>query len=523
MISQFKKSALSWMLFPVCLSTAAFCWAKPSAVQLTPLSDSELSNINGQALMSMSFLAPKDQDNPMRNIGANTIGFYKLGLEAELNLNANIANLQLGCGGRNGAGQCDIDIKNLALSGLPDSYDADGVPVFNNGRASTSGTITNPFVEFAISRPDSVSQREIKGVRFSAEKISALLTAGLENTATPSQNDGIQSLSGYMQIAATSGTAKTLQTTFGKSQTQQIGGYAALCAGLIGGCSLYNRDIHFVSNPGSNKTTGITVPSVTTSFDLPAFVVNGVRQDKAIINDIRTNIGTIPIASDGTSAYPASLFSNDQLRVNLDCNGVSGGSGLLGCSSLSFLKDEATFKMGTGSKIQNLNMKIDFEQALSMIHNIPLTGTGGYLSLQDIALLWPGAKVDSADLGKNSLTAISAKTDVAQPGWWMSFNDPVQLGKLNVTQPVILDDATLAQVAQRVTQSLGTNNPNKPEARAANIIALGLLLADQPLTSQVIADLGDYTRNNPVYLKLQNQQLGNQTVQSNCYGNLKFC
>ena len=523
MIMVLKRSVRLLSIFlPMSFALSSTAYAVNSNLQ--SLSDTEMSDVNGQALMSLSYLAPTDSANPMKSISNNTVGFYKLGLEAEMELNANIKNLQLGCGGSNGPDACDLDIKNLSLSGLPDSYDKDGVPVYNNGRASTSGKITNPFMEFAIANPNSASTREVKGIRFSAEKISALLTAGLENLATAPTDDGIQRLSGFMQIAPTTGTATTKQTTFGKSPTQQIGGYAHLCAGLIGlACSVYNRDIHFTSDTSNSKSTGITVPSVSTGFDLPGFVVNGKRQQNATINDIRTNLATIPIASDGTSNYPASLFQNDQLRVNLDCNGVSGGSGIIGCNALSFLKDQATFKMGAGSKINNLNLKIDFEQALSMIHNIPLSGTGGYLSLQTMALLWPGAKVAGSDVGQTNISAMSGNTDVAQPGWWMSFNEPVQLGKLNVTQPVVLDDATLAQVAGRVTQALNPNNPNKPQADASNLIKLAQLLADQPLTSTVVADLGDYTRNNPVYLKLQNQQLSNQAVKSNCYGTLKFC
>lgn len=505
---------------PLTLGLSSFALANS---QLKSLSDSELADVDGQALMSLSYLAPSDNANPMKNISNNNVGFYKLGLEAEMNLNANIKNLQLGCGGSNGADACDIDIKNLALSGLPDSYDANGVPVFNNGRASTSGSITNPFMEFAIANPDTASTRQVKGIRFSAEKISALLSAGIENGTTASTTDGIQRLSGFMQIAGTSGTAYTQQTTFGKSSTQQIGGFAHLCAGLIGGCSLYNRDIHFTSDTGSSQTTGITVPSVGAGFNVPSFVVNGSRMQEAVVNGIRTNLATVPIATDGSSQYPSSLFANDQLRVNLDCNGVSGGGGLIPCSGLSFLKDQATFKMGQGSKIQNLNLKIDFAQSLSMFHNIPLTGTGGYLSLQDIPLLWPGAKIAASDVGSTNLSAMSSNTDVAQAGWWMSFAEPVQLGKLNVTQPVILDDATLAQVANRVTQALNPNNPNKPYAGAENIFKLGALLLDQPLTSTVVADLGEYTQVNPVYLRLTNQQLGNQRVVSNCYGTLKFC
>ncbi|RYZ98100.1 MAG: hypothetical protein EOP47_20135, partial [Sphingobacteriaceae bacterium] len=165
-------------------------FALPATSEMTALSDNELAAESGQALFNMSFIAPNDASNLMKGktIGgaaAGNIGFYKLGLEAELELNANIRNLQLGCGGINGADACDIDIKNLALSGLPDSYDSSGNPVFNNGRPSTSAKLTNPFMEFAIKDPEKASTREVLGFRASAEKISALLTAGLSNNATP--------------------------------------------------------------------------------------------------------------------------------------------------------------------------------------------------------------------------------------------------------------------------------------------------------------------------------------------------
>lgn len=83
--------------------------------KLTELSDQEMSKVEGQALMSLSYLAPTDATNKM---SADNIGFYKLGMEAEIELNANIKKLQLGCGGANGAGACDIDIDNLSVSGI---------------------------------------------------------------------------------------------------------------------------------------------------------------------------------------------------------------------------------------------------------------------------------------------------------------------------------------------------------------------------------------------------------------------
>lgn len=524
-------SKRSMGLFSICLPFA-FGWSSLAYAvggQMQSLNDAELADVSGQALMSLSYLAPSDSANPMKNITNNNIGFYKFGLEAELELNANIRNLQLGCGGVNGADACDIDIKNLALSGLPDAYDADGVPLYNNGRASTSGKLTNPFMEFAIANPNSASTRQMKGIRFSAEKISALLSAGLENNPSASTTDGIQRLSGFMQVAGTTGTAHTKEAKFGLASKeegagvndQQLQGIAHLEVCLTALCLIkpINTDVKFTSRTGSDST-GITVPSVSTDFVLEPFTVNGQRQTKAEIYDIRTKLNTIPIAPNGDVRYPSDMFANDQLRVDLSCDAPNSN---LSCDLTTLLKANAKFKMANGSAINNLNLKIDFIQSLSMFHNIPLTGTGGYLSLQDIPLLWPGAKVSSQDTNGNSLSTMSNNTDVAKPGWWMSFNDPIQLGKLNVTQPIVLDNNTLKQVAERVTQTLMQTSAETPQAKVVGIGELLALLADQPLSSKVVANLDSATLANPVYLQLENQKLANQAVKSNCYGTLKFC
>ncbi|MDC5073058.1 hypothetical protein NRA08_18460, partial [Acinetobacter baumannii] len=125
----------------------------------------------------------------------SNVGFYKLGLEAELEINANIRKLQLGCGGVNGAGGCDIDFDNVSLSGVADTRE---------GRVASDAQLTNPFLEFAIKNPNSASTREVAGIRLSAEAVEGLLTIGTENSATP---NGINSLSGYMVVAPQVGEA----------------------------------------------------------------------------------------------------------------------------------------------------------------------------------------------------------------------------------------------------------------------------------------------------------------------------
>ncbi|MFW1863938.1 hypothetical protein ACG9XP_19430, partial [Acinetobacter baumannii] len=138
----------------------------------------------------------------------SNVGFFKLSLDADVELNTNIRKLQLGCGGANGAGACDIDIDNLSLSGLSNT---------NDGRASSSAKITNPFIEFAIKNPNSTALREVTGLRVSAEAIEGLLTFGTENSQT---KNGINSFSGYMVTQATGGSVSTAARPTGSGLTQ---------------------------------------------------------------------------------------------------------------------------------------------------------------------------------------------------------------------------------------------------------------------------------------------------------------
>lgn len=275
-----------WMKMLICLAplTLSMQSVKASQVDLQVMSDQELSDTNGQALLSLSNIAPNDNANLMSKYSSGSnIGFYKLGLEADLELNTNIKNLQLGCGGVNGAGKCDIDIKNVSLSGLPSFNDANGNPVFSDGRAATSAKLTNPFMEFAIKNPSSASTRQVVGLRLSAEQITGLLTAGLANNLTPSSTDGIQNLSGFMRVAATTGEATTLPTVFGKDQNHQI-------RGLLSAIGI-NRE--FTSEPGSSDTQGVTIPSLTTGFNIPEFQVSGNRLDSATVSGIKTKIDSM--------------------------------------------------------------------------------------------------------------------------------------------------------------------------------------------------------------------------------------
>lgn len=452
-------------------------WVSGNAATFQALSDSELAAVDGQALLNFS------KDNyTYTNANSEKVEFFKLGLGAELELNTNIKSLQLGCGGDKGAGKCDIDISNLSISGLPSSYDANGVPVYDaDGRASTSAKITNPFIEFAIKNGGKASTREVVGFRLGAAEILGMLTAGTENTANPT--DGIQSFSGYMKMAATQGDVNTKQSTFGDSKTEEIKGN--LTASILG--LKFPRQFQSDSTAADNK--GVTVPSINVKFNMPETVVSGSRLTEAKVPGITASIASIPLAANSSMTQAQKdFFKNDQLLVTFDP--------ILG------LAKKAIFKMGEGSDIQNLNMEITFNQALSMVHNIPLTGTGGYLSLQSETLKWAGTEVQ----------------DTAQKGWWMSFKDPIQLGYLQAQEQVDIS-AVLPQVANLVSDFLLDENNR---ITTGTNESLGTLF-NTPVVKLLNIDLGNYTQAKPATIALASQVLQNQKVVSNCFGGLKFC
>lgn len=451
-----------------------------SVQAMTALSDQELSTVEAQALLNL-------QNSYDSGQGLN---FHKMSIDALMELNVNIKTLQLGCGGTNNSVRvgCDIDISNIALSGLNPINDTLGNPIFDSaGRAASSAQITNPFIEFAV-KGNSAATRQVIGFRLGAEQILGLLTLGTDNVQNPT--DGIKSFSGYMKMAATQGESLTSAATFGLTNNQKISG----------NLKALTQTRQFTSKPGSEGHTGITIPSMRVNFTMPETMVSGSRINSANVSGIRSSIPRIPLAT-GTTEKPlpdnviqVPNWANDQLYVEFEPL-----IGLLNLGTHSF------FKMGAGSSLDNLNLDITFQQALNMIHNIPLNGTGGYLSLQSEAVKWQGADTQ----------------DVAQKGWWMSFKDPIQLGYLKTENPVDIS-YVLPQVATAISDFL-----LKPE----NLIDVNVFeaigsLANVAVVRPLNIDVGGFTNYNngrPATLTLQNQILQNQKVTANCFGGHKFC
>lgn len=319
------------------LTLGSLCFSSAYAAStLVPMSDAELSATRGQALMGMSYIAPTDSASNSSSNG--NMGFYRLALDAQLELNANIKKLQLGCGGVNGAGACDIDIDYLSLSGGT-------VDSTSTERASSSAIITNPFLEFAVKNPDSASTREIQGFRLSAKSLSGLLTFGLENGDAPS---GINSLSGYMVTKPTGGTVTT-NPYYGITQDETntaITGRATVLGNLY------------------------TVPFTSTGYNL--------------------NLG----AGSGTLSMGQQIITGKRINTaNLNATAKVGGLAVTGTldATASVLGLPIPISGNVTGTVNNLDVNVAIKQSLGYFHAAQLNGSAGYLSVQGVNILWPEA------------------------------------------------------------------------------------------------------------------------------------
>lgn len=455
-----KSVAVFSLILPLCMAyNVSFAQNTKS---LQSLSDSELSDVNGQALMSLSYIAPGDAANKMPSQDA--IGFYKLGLEADLELNANIKKLQLGCSG----GNCDIDIDNLSFSGLGNAATSNTASESDRAaRVGSSAVLTNPFIQFAIKNPDSAAKREIVGINLSSEKAMGLMTFGTENNAT---KNGINSLSGYMKVAATTGLA-------------QVNGFGtSLVSGEAARGQLRQAD-------GYDEITGkacCLFPGVPTSFKTTEYDLN--LRDKATgSNILKGDLVLKEQVITGKRIDAAPLLATATVR-DIDLSGEISARAVLGIISLN---DRAT--SGT---IQNLKVDVAIDQNLGFFHKADLNGTPASLSLQSQDLKWTG------------------NNSVSQKGWWLELSDPIEIGQIDPALKVDIPKATLNEVMGQVSTFLDKNH-----VQCGRWVASECLWAGSPVPVGTVN-----LQNAPAAsMPLKDIQLVKQAFTPNCYGNLKFC
>ncbi|RZF55891.1 hypothetical protein EXE30_03530 [Acinetobacter halotolerans] len=118
---------------------------------------------------------------------------------ADIELNANIKSIQLGCGGVNGPGICDIDLSDVRITGTQ--------PGRSGTYVDSDAKLSNPFIQFAIRNPDQAATREIVGFSLGTQSADLLMSIGQNpDPSTPGQiggnpngATGINTISGNFQ------------------------------------------------------------------------------------------------------------------------------------------------------------------------------------------------------------------------------------------------------------------------------------------------------------------------------------
>lgn len=434
------------------------------AQEFHSLSDQELSEETGQALFSLS---------QSSNSGVN---FYKLAMNAKVDINANISRLQLGCNGVNGSG-CDIDISNLSLSG-------------GNGVGSDL-SITKPFIEFAITNDNNPATRSISGFRVSGQNMSGVLQAGQNITndgGVTSAPNGFNAFSGRMVVRGT-GTASTSATSINQGQGGQLSGPVTSNVTITGLLSGGGR----LSGRYDSSSYNINVPRIT---GIP-FTLNPTPLNFGAAFGNKTTANLLVTTQAVSTGYTGTMNARAPL-----------GGGITACAiiclplnvQLTANINNAQLNNGT---INNIVANVPISQNLGTIHKINVNNPFS-LSLQNQAISWPGL------------------AGAAQRGWWMEFGDVVNLGSLTPGSDIPLDQNAVNQIMSQVRSTLNNTNIDT-NVSLSGAQAIGGLLTGSVDINNLGINMPSISLSNAITMTTQNNlYLPSQGIIPNCFGRT-FC
>ncbi|ENU57329.1 hypothetical protein [Acinetobacter guillouiae] len=386
----FERKYLSVVL----LILSVLAMSTTHAATLQALTDEQLSETTGQALMSLTYIAPTDTANleARRTGGDSTVGFYKLGLEATVELNANIKKLQLGCGGTNGSGACDLDLDSVSFGCItgaagycitsattnpnqPTGIDSNNA--ISNQKNMKDFVLTNPYFQFAIKNPNSASTREVVGIRIGAEKAEGPLSIG-----------NLNSFSGYF-------TGKANLTMLGETNVSPVTSTTWNSRAISTPSAFLGLDDATILNLGlaSVKYSEITANYSTVSRNgLAVSVVgNRVSQAKIIGLDLSSVVDDIINGTSTTSALELNT-SNSCVRIIGICSGSFGAN--IGNALLPVLRGgisdyiKQQLATGLGTSVSGLST-YQMPYNLSNVHQIDVNSNTFGIALSAQNLQYP--------------------------------------------------------------------------------------------------------------------------------------
>ncbi|MFW1851214.1 hypothetical protein ACG9XR_11690 [Acinetobacter guillouiae] len=386
----FERKYLSVVL----LILSVLAMSTTHAATLQALTDEQLSETTGQALMSLTYIAPTDTANleARRTGGDSTVGFYKLGLEATVELNANIKKLQLGCGGTNGSGACDLDLDSVSFGCItgaagycitsattnpnqPTGIDSNNA--ISNQKNMKDFVLTNPYFQFAIKNPNSASTREVVGIRIGAEKAEGPLSIG-----------NLNSFSGYF-------TGKANLTMLGETNVSPVTSTTWNSRAISTPSAFLGLDDATILNLGlaSVKYSEITANYSTVSRNgLAVSVVgNRVSQAKIIGLDLSSVVDDIINGTSSTSALELNT-SNSCVRIIGICSGSFGAN--IGNALLPVLRGgisdyiKQQLATGLGTSVSGLST-YQMPYNLSNVHQIDVNSNTFGIALSAQNLQYP--------------------------------------------------------------------------------------------------------------------------------------
>jgi hypothetical protein len=266
----------------------AFCFfAGRPALSLESLSEDALSSVSGQSFFISDYV---------RN---DNFGYYRLGIDAEVGINANIRRMALGCDNPGGVGPCDIALNNVRFAGVSASSSSDSGP-------ATDFLLRRPYIEFAIKNPASNAVREISGFRIGAFEALGRLSVGENPDINDVSDDtGIESVSGFMVATLTN----TQLTNVGVTS--------------LGICCIIGPTTAVVSSHTAaltlNRSSTITIGNIEA-------VAAGLTLSNAWINnEPLNNIHDILVAADASGTVPTKDFYISSQKEVLQWQNISNG------------------------------------------------------------------------------------------------------------------------------------------------------------------------------------------------------